>query len=92
MKYIFKNENEEEKLFKKRILDRTLHKNTGSDLCLSRYIYQKPCIRFHICFLIIKARLKKYFSASFPKNLLKKYNPFEYTSYDHSFPIKKLNL
>jgi len=34
----FENENEEEKLFKKRLLDRTPHKNTGPDLCLSTYI------------------------------------------------------
>ena len=34
----FENENEEEKLFKqKRILDRTLHENTGPNLCFSLY-------------------------------------------------------
>ena len=31
----FENENEEEKLFKKSLLDRTLHKNTGLNLCFS---------------------------------------------------------
>ena len=37
----FENENEEdEKLFKKSLLDRTLHKNTGPN--------QKPCIRIHM--------------------------------------------
>ena len=51
---------------KKRLVDRILHKNTGLNLCLS--LYQKPCIRFHISFLIIKARLKKYSCPSFPKN------------------------
>ena len=39
---------------------------------LFTYIYQKPCICFHISFLIIKARLKKYFSPSFPKKYLNK--------------------
>ena len=34
----FENENEEEKLFKKRLLDRTLHENTGPNLCFSIYI------------------------------------------------------
>ena len=33
----FENENEEEKLFKKRLLDRTLQKNTGPNL-VSLYI------------------------------------------------------
>ena len=43
----FENENEKEKLFKqKRLIDRTLHENTGPNLFLS--IYQKPCIRFRI--------------------------------------------
>ena len=62
----FENENEEEKLKKKRLVNRILHKYTGLNLCLS--LYQKPCIRFHISFLIIKARLKKYSCPSFPKN------------------------
>ena len=48
----FENENGKEKLFKKRLLDRTLQKNTGLNFCLS--LYQKPCIRFHVNFLIIK--------------------------------------
>ena len=49
----FENENEEEKFFKKSpLLDRTLHKNTGPNLCFS-IIYQKPCIRLHMNFLII---------------------------------------
>ena len=35
----FENENEEQKLFKKSpLLDRTLHKNTGPNLCFSLYI------------------------------------------------------
>jgi len=34
----FEIENEEEKLFKKRLLDRTLHENTGLNLCFSLYI------------------------------------------------------
>ena len=33
----FKSENEEEKLFKKRLRDRTLHKNTGPNLYISIY-------------------------------------------------------
>ena len=34
----FENENEKEKLFKqKRFLDRTLHENTGPNLCFSLY-------------------------------------------------------
>ena len=37
----FENENEEEKLFKKPFLDRTLHENTGPNLCFSiSYISQ----------------------------------------------------
>ena len=53
----FENKNEEEKLFKKSpLLDRTLHKNTGPNLCFS-IIYQKPCIRLHISFLIIYLKL-----------------------------------
>ena len=32
------NENEEETLFKKRLLDRTLHENTKLNLCFSPYI------------------------------------------------------
>ena len=46
----FENENEEEKLFKKSLLDRTLEHWT-EPLFLS--IYQKPCIRLHISFLMI---------------------------------------
>ena len=35
----FENENEEEKLFKLRlIVDRTLYENTGPNLCFSLYI------------------------------------------------------
>ena len=35
----FENENEKEKLFKqKRFLDRTLHDQTGPNLCFSLYI------------------------------------------------------
>ena len=37
MNNTFENENEEEKLFKKRLLDRTLHKNTGPNLHFSTY-------------------------------------------------------
>ena len=33
----FENENEEEQLFKMRLLDRTLHENTGRNLCFSLY-------------------------------------------------------
>ena len=40
------NENKEETLFKKRLLDRTLHENTRPNLFLS--LYQKPCICFHV--------------------------------------------
>ena len=39
--------------------------------------YQKPCICFHISFLIIKARLKKYFCPPFPKNKI-------HSSMDHA--------
>ena len=45
----FENKNEEEKLFKKRLLDRTLHENTGSNLCFSIYrVFQKfvPILNF----------------------------------------------
>ena len=35
------------KLFKKLLLDRTLHENTGLNLCFSLYI-RSHCIRFHI--------------------------------------------
>ena len=31
----FENKNEEEKLFKKSLLDRALHANTGPNLCFS---------------------------------------------------------
>ena len=41
------NENKEETLFKRCLLDRTLHENTGPNLCFSLK-YQKPCICFHI--------------------------------------------
>ena len=34
----FENENEEEKLFKKGLLGRTLHENTRPNLCFSIYI------------------------------------------------------
>ena len=34
----FENENEEEKLFKKSLLDRTLHENIGPNLCFSLFI------------------------------------------------------
>ena len=64
----FENVNEEEKLFKKRLLDRTLPKNTGLDLCLSIYI--KTLVYIFIKFLIIKARLKKHFGPSFPENII----------------------
>ena len=34
----FENENEEEKPFNKRLLDRALHENTKPNLCFSVYI------------------------------------------------------
>ena len=34
----FENEHDEEKLFKKRLLDRTLHDNSGPNLCFSLYM------------------------------------------------------
>ena len=38
MKNKFESKNEEEKLFKKRLLDRTLYENTEPNLCFSVYI------------------------------------------------------
>ena len=66
----FEIENGNEKLFKKCLLDRTLHKNTGLNLCFSLYI-RSHCIRFHIKKLsLLNAKLKKYFCPSFPENKL----------------------
>ena len=48
----FENENGKEKLFKKRLLDRTPKKNTGLNFCLS--LYQKPCN--HICDMFFRSK------------------------------------
>ena len=61
----FENENEEEKLFKKRLLDRTLHWNTRPNLCFS--VSKAPCVRDENLSLF-KAKLKKYFCPSLPEN------------------------
>ena len=42
----FENKSKEEKLLKKRVLDRTLHKNTGRNLSFSRYIKLKALYSF----------------------------------------------
>ena len=65
-----KNQKEEEKLFKKRLLDRKLHENWTESLFIYIYIYQSGLVIVCIYsrFLIIKARPKKYFFPSFPKN------------------------
>ena len=58
-----------QKIFQSSSLGR-LRKKTGPDLCL--LIYIKSLVFVFISFLIIKARLKKYFSPSFPKKFLNK--------------------
>ena len=79
----FENKNEKEKLFKKPLLDRTLQKNTGLNFCLS--LYQKPCIRFHVNFLIIKKLpAEEIFLSFFPKNKI-----HSSASYAHLFKILK---
>ena len=40
----FENENEEENTLKKRLLDRTVYKNTGPNLCLSIHIKSLVCL------------------------------------------------
>ena len=42
----FENENEEEKLFKKPFIDRTLHENTGPNLCFSISYISKALYSF----------------------------------------------
>ena len=67
----FENENEKEKLFKqKRFLDRTLHENTGPNLCFSLHIKSLVWLySFSYKNLsIFKAKLNKYFCPSFPEN------------------------
>ena len=65
----FENENEEEKLFKKPFLDRTLHENTGPNLCFSIPYISKALYSFSYKNLwLFKAKLKKYFCPSFPEN------------------------
>ena len=67
----FEIENENEKLFKKHLLNRTLHENTGLNLCFSLYIIWKPLYSFSYKKLsLLKAELKKYFCPSFPENKL----------------------
>ena len=65
----FENENEEEKPFKKYLLDRTLHENTGPNLCFSISYIAKTLYSFSYKNLyLFKAKLKKYFCPSFPEN------------------------
>ena len=65
----FENENEEEKLFKKPFIDRTLHENTGPNLCFSISYTSKALYSFSYKNLsLFKAKLNKYFCPSFPEN------------------------
>ena len=68
MQLKFENENEEEKLFKKRLLDRTLHENTGSNRCFSLYISKALYSFSYKKLSLFKPKLKKYFCPSFPEN------------------------
>ena len=61
----FENENEEEKLFKKGLLDRTLHQKTGPNLSFSLCIKSLYSFSYKKLF---KAKLKKFFCPCFPKN------------------------
>ena len=67
----FEKENEEEKLSKKCLLDRTLHKNTQTGSLPYPYISKALYwFSFKFSYISLTARLKKYFCLSFPKNII----------------------